>query len=101
MASYVRTFMGAAPIASTAAGSLISATGYDRMLVIHVGTVSAQSWAFWNNGSATVPYTTGLAFAAADTRDLGPWFVGSSEQVYGGGVSSSSGWIIAEELRTA
>lgn len=98
--AYVNGGMGVLPAGSTVVGSLLNSTGFDRLLLIHIGTLTQQTVAFWKLGASLTAYTTSLVVASNDVRDFGPFFFGSTESLFGGGVTSSSGFYVIDELRS-
>lgn len=98
--AYTAGYSSGIPAGSTAAGSLLSSTGFDRLVLLHYGTVSANTAVLYKVGAGAinVPFTTSLNLFANDVRDLGPYFCGSSEALYGG-ATTSSGWLQVDEMR--
>lgn len=97
MAGYVNGGMGVLPAGTT--GNVLNSTGSDRLLLVHVSAVSANTLVAYKFGSAVVPLTTGYAMSANTPYDLGPIFFGSSEALLGG-AATSSGWYVIDEMRT-
>lgn len=79
-------------------GSVLNASAYDRLLVLHANAVTANTLILWKLGSSLSAYSTTLGIPANTPYDTATYFFGSTESLLGGW-SASSGSIIIDELR--
>jgi hypothetical protein len=94
--AYINGGRGTLPAGSTA--NTLNSTGFDRLLLIHISPISANTVQMWINSTGLTPLSTTLLLSSGSAYDLGPFFVESTGSLVGG-MATSSGSYTIDELR--